>query len=81
MESIDHLFHLASGIIEADGFDLFLLSEGTPTDEDEYLSSLEDGTELLTIFLWRLTAFRVAVFSEITLMLLKRYKPFSKYFF
>ena len=51
MESIDHLFHLASGIIEADGFDLFLLSEGTPTDEDEYLSSLEDGTELLTIFL------------------------------
>ena len=51
MESIDHLFQLASGIIEADGFDLFLLSEGTPTDEDEYLSSLEDGTEFLTIFL------------------------------
>ena len=46
-ENIDHLFHLASEIIKADRLHLFLLSDGTRIDEDEYLSSLEDGTELI----------------------------------
>ena len=47
MENIDHLFHLASEIIKADRLHLFLLSDGTRIYEDEYLSSLEDGTELI----------------------------------
>ena len=47
MENIGHLFHLASQIIKADRLHLFLLSDGTRIDEDEYLSSLEDGTELI----------------------------------
>ena len=47
MQNIDHLFHLASKIIEADRLHLLLLSDGTRTDEDEHLSSLEDGTELI----------------------------------
>ena len=47
MQNIDHLFHLASEIIKADRLHLFLLSDGTRIDEDEYLSSLEDGTELI----------------------------------
>ena len=41
VENIDHLFRLASAIIEADRLHLFLLSYGTRIDEDEYLSSLE----------------------------------------
>ena len=49
MENISHLFHLTSQIIEADRFHLFLLSGSTRIDEDEYLSSLENGTEL-TVF-------------------------------
>ena len=109
VENIDHLFRLASAIIEADRLHLFLLSYGTRIDEDEYLSSLErrysinslhGGTnpkiyfELkrylslknisyplnIDYFLWRLTTFRLAAFSKITLMLLKRYKPCSKCF-
>ena len=36
---------MVSEIIEADRLYLFLLSDGTRIDEDEYLSSLEDGTE------------------------------------
>ena len=47
MENIGYLFHLASQIIKADRLHLFLLSDGTRIDEDEYLSSLEDGTELI----------------------------------
>ena len=47
MENIGHLFHLASQIIKADRLHLFLLSDGTRIDEGEYLSSLEDGTELI----------------------------------
>ena len=43
----DHLFHLASQIIEADGLHLFLLSDGTWIDDNEYLESLENGTELI----------------------------------
>ena len=47
MENIDHLFRLASEIIEADRLHLFLLSDGTRIDDNEYLSSLENGTELI----------------------------------
>ena len=47
MENIAHLFHLASQIIKADRLHLFLLSDGTQIDEDEYLSSLGDGAELI----------------------------------
>ena len=47
VENIGHLFHLASQIIKADRLHLFLLSDGTRIDEDEYLESLESGTELI----------------------------------
>ena len=47
VENIDYLFRLASEIIEADRLHLFLLSDGIRIDEDEYFSSLEDGTELI----------------------------------
>ena len=47
MKDIDHFFNMASGIIEADKLHLFLLSNGTQIDENEYLSSLENGTELI----------------------------------
>ena len=47
VENIDHLFRLASEIIEADRLHLFFLSDGTRIDEDEHLSSLEDDTELI----------------------------------
>ena len=46
VKNINHLFHLASEIIEADRLHLFLLSDGTRIDEDECLSSLEEATEL-----------------------------------
>ena len=46
VKNINHLFHLASEIIEADRLHLFLLSDGTRIDEDERLSSLEEATEL-----------------------------------
>ena len=47
VENIDHLFRLASEIIEADRLHLFLLSDGTRIDDNEYLSSLENGAELI----------------------------------
>ena len=47
VKDIDSLFRMASEIIEADGLHLFLLSDGTRIDENEYLSSLENGTELI----------------------------------
>ena len=47
VKNMDHLFPLASEIIEADGFLLFLLSDGTWIDDNEYLRSLENGTELI----------------------------------
>ena len=40
-------FYLASEIINADNLHLFLLSDGTRIDDNEYLSSLENGTELI----------------------------------
>ena len=39
-------FHLASEITEVDRLHLFLLSGGTRINEDEYISRLEDATEL-----------------------------------
>ena len=47
VKNLNHLFHLASEIIGADRLHLFLLSDGTRIDEDQYLSSLEHGTELI----------------------------------
>ena len=38
---------MASEIMEADTLHLFLLSDGTRIDDNEYLSSLEDVTELI----------------------------------
>ena len=47
MKNIDHLFNLASEMIETDMLRLFLLSDGTRIDDNEYLSSLENVTELI----------------------------------
>ena len=47
VKNIDHLFKLANEIIEADRLHLFLLSDGTRIDDNEYLESLENGTELI----------------------------------
>ena len=47
VKNIDHFFNMASEIIEADRLHLFLLSDGTRIDDNEYLSSLENGTELI----------------------------------
>ena len=47
VKNIYHLFNLASEIIKADRPYLFLLSDGTQIDDNEYLSSLENGTELI----------------------------------
>ena len=47
MKNPGQLFHVASQIIKADRLHLFLLSDGTRTDDNEYLSSLENGTELI----------------------------------
>ena len=45
--NIEHLFNLASEIIGADNLHLFLLFDGTQIDNNEYLSSLENSTELI----------------------------------
>ena len=42
-----HIFNLAADIIKADRLHLFLLSDGTRIDENEYLTSLENSTELI----------------------------------
>ena len=44
---MDHLFNLAIEIIEIDRLHLYLLSDGTGIDDNEYLESLENGTELI----------------------------------
>ena len=46
-KDIDHLFNMASEIIEADRFNLFFISDGTRIDDNEFLESLENGTELI----------------------------------
>ena len=45
VKNIDHLFRLASEMIEADRLHLFSFSNGTRIDDNEYLESLENGTE------------------------------------
>ena len=47
LKNTDHLFRMASEIIEADRHHLFLLSDDTRIDDNEYLRSLENGTELI----------------------------------
>ena len=47
VKNIDYLFNMVSEIIEADRLHLFLLSDGTRIDDNEYLESLENGTELI----------------------------------
>ena len=47
VKNIDHLFNLTSEITEADKLHLFLLSDGTRIDDDEYLESLENGAKLI----------------------------------
>ena len=47
VKDIDHLFCMASEIIEANRLHLFLLSDGTRIDDNEYLESLENSTELI----------------------------------
>ena len=47
VKDIHHLFNMASERIEADSLHLFLLYDGTPIDDNEYLESLENGTELI----------------------------------
>ena len=41
VENIDHLFNMASEIIKGDNLHLFLLSDSTRIDDNEYLSSLK----------------------------------------
>ena len=43
----DHFFNLASEIIKADRLHLFLFSDGTRIDDNEYLKGLENDTELI----------------------------------
>ena len=47
MKNIDLLFRMASKIIESDKLHLFLLSDGSRIDENQYLESLEIATELI----------------------------------
>ena len=47
VKNIDHLFSIAGEIIKADRLYLFLLSNGTRIDDNENLSNLENGTELI----------------------------------
>ena len=47
VKDIYHFFNLASEIIEADKLYLFLLSDGIQIDDNECLSSVENGTELI----------------------------------
>ena len=47
MKNTDHLFHMATEIIEVDRLHLFLLSDDIWIDNNEYLESLENGTELI----------------------------------
>ena len=46
VKNIDHLFGMASEIIESDKLYLFLLSGGTRINDNKYLESLETATEL-----------------------------------
>ena len=47
VKGIDHLFRLASEIFKAGNLHLYLLSDGIRIEDNEYLKSLENGTELI----------------------------------
>ena len=47
VKDTDHLFNLASEIIKADRPHLFLLSDSTQIDDNEFLESVESDTELI----------------------------------
>ena len=47
VKKIDHLFNMASEMLGADNLHLFLLFDGSRIDNNEYLSSLENGIELI----------------------------------
>ena len=47
VKDIVYLFNMASAKIEADNLHLFLLSDGTGIDDNEYLERLENATELI----------------------------------
>ena len=47
VKNIDHLFNLASEMVDDDNLHLFLLFDGIRIDNNEYLSSLENDTELI----------------------------------
>ena len=72
MKNIDHLFRMASEIIEADRLHLFLLSDGTRIDDSEYLSSPENGAELIVCMEKQIQ--KLLIYFE-----LKRYLGFKKH--
>ena len=47
VKNTDHLFNMASEIIEADKLHLFLLSDGTQINDNEYSTSLANSRELI----------------------------------
>ena len=47
VKNINHLFRMASKILESDTLHLFLLSDGTRIDNNKYLESLDNATELI----------------------------------
>ena len=47
VKNIDQLFNQASEIIETDRLHLFLVSNGTRIDDNEYLERLENGREFI----------------------------------
>ena len=47
VKDIYHLFNMVSETIKVDNLHLFLLSDGTRIDDNEYPESLENGTELI----------------------------------
>ena len=47
VKNIDHVFRMASEMFESDKLYLFLLSDGTRIDDNQYLESLETATELI----------------------------------
>ena len=71
VRNIDHLFNLASEIMKADRLHLFLLSDGTRIDDNKYLESLENGTELIVCTEEQIQ--KLSIYFE-----LKRYLSFKK---
>ena len=47
VKNIDHVFNLTSEMTGADNLHLILLFDGTRIDNNEYLSSLENSTQLI----------------------------------